>query len=302
MTNDNVEPHRNTTPTQPAMTMREIRQALGHTTTSPNYITTLDQTRSELRATTAGIHTWQRPADAQVKARMLARRAARVSAENTPLSPEFLARLRELADAATPGPWCTDIWEIYQGTEYQPGISEWIGETCRGRVEGLAQDKADASFVAAAREAVPALLAEVERLRADRDAFCDRVDTLTAVAQSNKRYVQEMFAELQTVRRERSEARARVAELEQQTDAELTVYRASHDSIVMGYYTNRDAARAHCEAVLRREWPNSLLDWIEDEEDGVAELVAESADGETETGYVVTALTVQAAYDEGADE
>lgn len=70
------------------------------------------------------------------------------------------------ANAATPGPWCTDSWEIYQGSEYEAG-AEWIGETCRGRVEGLAQDRADAAFVAAARTDVPALLAEVRRLRAE---------------------------------------------------------------------------------------------------------------------------------------
>jgi hypothetical protein len=69
------------------------------------------------------------------------------------------------ANAATPGPWCTDSWEIYQGSEYEPGISTWIGETCRG-MTSLEQDRADAAFVAAARTDVPALLAEVRRLRA----------------------------------------------------------------------------------------------------------------------------------------
>jgi hypothetical protein len=47
---------------------------------------------------------------------------------------------------------------------------------------------------------VPALLAELRRLRAERDEFCDRVDTLTAVAQGNKRHVQEVFLELQKAR------------------------------------------------------------------------------------------------------
>ncbi|MFI5687835.1 hypothetical protein [Streptomyces sp. NPDC051636] len=101
------------------------------------------------------------------------------------------------------------------------------------------------------------------------------------------------------------ETRAKVAGwLAPTADAasELTVYRASHDSIVMGLYTTAAEARKHCETELRREWPNSLLDWIEDEEDGGAELVAESADGETETGYIVTALTVASAYDEEDDE
>ncbi|MFE0819115.1 hypothetical protein [Streptomyces sp. NPDC058847] len=93
--------------------------------------------------------------------------------------------------------------------------------------------------------------------------------------------------------------RVRVAELEA---APRTVYRASYDSIPMGLYTTAAEARRHCETELRREWPNSLLDWVEDEEDDVAELVAENADGQTETGYVVTALEVAAAYDEEADE
>jgi len=83
------------------------------------------------------------------------------------------------------------------------------------------------------------------------------------------------------------------------------VYRASHDSIVMGLYTTAAAARAHCEAEERRCWPalkTLPFDWIEDEEDGVAELVIDNGDEETETGYVVTALEVAAAYDEEADQ
>ena len=86
-----------------------------------------------------------------------------------------------------------------------------------------------------------------------------------------------------------------------------TFYRASHDSIVMGLYTTAAEARAHCVAEERRTWStgaNPVFDWIEDEEDGVAELVTVAEDGETEsiTGYVVTALEVASKYDEEADE
>ncbi|WP_086710276.1 hypothetical protein [Streptomyces antimycoticus] len=89
--------------------------------------------------------------------------------------------------------------------------------------------------------------------------------------------------------------------------AELTIYRASHESIVMGLYTTPAEARAHCVAEERRTWARSaapVFDWIEDEEDGVAELVTVDEDGETETitGYVVTALTVASEYDAEADE
>lgn len=94
---------------------------------------------------------------------------------------------------------------------------------------------------------------------------------------------------------------ARGQDVAPQQAAEVTVYRAQHDSIVMGLYTTAAAARAHCETEIRREYPDSLLDWIVDE-DAVAELVAETADGETETGYVVEPLTVASHYNEGADE
>ncbi|MEU0808738.1 hypothetical protein [Streptomyces sp. NPDC005970] len=84
--------------------------------------------------------------------------------------------------------------------------------------------------------------------------------------------------------------------------AELTIYRASHDSIVMGLYTTAAAARAHCEADMRWDLPSVPLDWIEDEEDGVAELVAAVGEEERPTGFVVTALEVASEYDEEADE
>jgi len=80
--------------------------------------------------------------------------------------PLDLDQIEARANAATPGPWCTDSWEIYQGTKYEPGLSAWIGETCRG-TSSLEQDRADAAFVAAARTDVPAMAAEIRRLRAE---------------------------------------------------------------------------------------------------------------------------------------
>ena len=82
----------------------------------------------------------------------------------------------------------------------------------------------------------------------------------------------------------------------------LTVYRASHESIVFGLYTTAEAAREHCETLMRREEPNATFDWIEDEEEGVAELAATIDADELVTGYVVTALTVASAYDPEVDE
>jgi hypothetical protein len=86
---------------------------------------------------------------------------------NIPLTEQQLTDIENRAQAATAGPWCTDAWEIYQGSEYQPGLSMWIGETCRGGTS-LEQDRADAAFVAAARTDVPALVAAVRRLQVQR--------------------------------------------------------------------------------------------------------------------------------------
>jgi hypothetical protein len=62
------------------------------------------------------------------------------------------------------------------------------------------QQRQDIYDLVEARAVLPALLDEVRRLRAERDKFCNRVDTLTAVAKGNKRHVQEMFRELQKAR------------------------------------------------------------------------------------------------------
>jgi len=92
---------------------------------------------------------------------------------------------------------------------------------------------------------------------------------------------------------------------EREPAAPLTVFRASHDSIVMGLYTTAAEARKHCEAEERRAWAKHHelnFDWIVDEEDGVAEMTAFVGGEECTTGYVVTALEVAAAYDEEADQ
>lgn len=110
------------------------------------------------------------------------------------------------------------------------------------------------------------------------------------------------------------DAEARLAELK---TAPTTVYRASHDSIVMGHYTTATEARKHCETEMRREYDETTkvsLWWKEDEdtvdqpEDGEQELYVHAtpagmSPGRTwNSGYVVTPLEVASEYDEGADE
>ncbi|MFI1371288.1 hypothetical protein ACH4UY_04660 [Streptomyces longwoodensis] len=105
--------------------------------------------------------------------------------------------------------------------------------------------------------------------------------------------------------------RVRITELEA---VPTFVYRAEHpdSGIVLGTYSNREAAAAHCEALARREGSTGLVSWVPDDGDALSpeELTffdVEYCDGDdvpvqTCTGYVVTPLKVAAEYDAGADE
>jgi hypothetical protein len=92
------------------------------------------------------------------------------------------------------------------------------------------------------------------------------------------------------------------------------VYRAEHpdSGIVLGTYSNREAAVAHCEALATREGATGLVSWVPDDSDALSpeELTyfdVEYCDGDdvpsqTCTGYVVTPLEVASTYDPDADE
>ncbi|MDX3587302.1 hypothetical protein [Streptomyces europaeiscabiei] len=133
-----------------------------------------------------------------------------VAPEPQGLSVERLAEIEARASWATAGPWCTDAWEIYQGVEYVPGISFWIGETCRGTSE-LGQDRADAAFVAAARSDVPELVAEVRRQAA-------RIAELEAERHSTNEALSDAAVRMRA-------DRDRIAELEALTPARVQTCR-----------------------------------------------------------------------------
>jgi hypothetical protein len=79
--------------------------------------------------------------------------------------PLNLDEIEARAAAATPGPWTTDGWEIYQGTGAGiPDLMKWVGETCRA--DDYDGSRNDAAFIAHARTDVPAMTAEIRRLRA----------------------------------------------------------------------------------------------------------------------------------------
>ncbi|MEU3507608.1 hypothetical protein ABZ733_06730 [Streptomyces longwoodensis] len=105
--------------------------------------------------------------------------------------------------------------------------------------------------------------------------------------------------------------RDRITELE---TAQAFVYRAEHpdSGIVLGTYSKREAAAAHCEALARREGATGLVSWVPDDSDALSpeELTffdVEYCDGDdvpaqTCTGYVITPLEVASEYDAGAEE
>lgn len=106
-----------------------------------------------------------------------------------------LAAIRQRADAATPGPWSaadeneligpqsTPSWYVSQ---MRPGYEAMAGHVDdRGRTDGWLRDVAqtfssthefdhDAEFIAHTRQDVPDLLAEVDRLTAERDELAEQ--------------------------------------------------------------------------------------------------------------------------------
>lgn len=82
---------------------------------------------------------------------------------------------RKLADAATPGPW-EEVAE--SGEWWITGPDIYNDAVMTTNASEISQ--ADADFICAAREAVPALLAEVERLRADNADLRAALSALTA--------------------------------------------------------------------------------------------------------------------------
>ena len=95
-----------------------------------------------------------------------------------------LGEIKARADVATPGPWhAWDRgigWEVHKGEECAPGC----GRSCDA-LNGEFREtftRADAEFIAAAREDEPWLVSEVERLTAERDALAAQVARVEALA------------------------------------------------------------------------------------------------------------------------
>ncbi len=108
-----------------------------------------------------------------------------------------LDALDALAAAATPGPWEVEFDGTEPAAVYADDGGIGTAYICRDLAQGVSYGEADAAFIAAAREAVPALTARVRELEAG--------DTFLRLAQ--------------VAAAERDEARAENARLRAQVDA-----------------------------------------------------------------------------------
>lgn len=80
------------------------------------------------------------------------------------ITDEELARIEALCDAATPGPWIECVETSRDGLFQFSGI---VSDAAREHIAGSVNTAGDSAFIAESRAAVPALVAEVRRLRAE---------------------------------------------------------------------------------------------------------------------------------------
>ena len=143
-----------------------------------------------------------------------------------------LGEIKARADVATPGPWhAWDRgigWEVHKGEECAPGC----GRSCDA-LNGEFRDtftRADAEFIAAAREDVPWLVSEVESLTAEREWFKDRfpcdgvcVDAPEEACSRHGRNPADLWRIIWEVTAERDALAATVARVEEVLDHWRTV-------------------------------------------------------------------------------
>lgn len=100
-----------------------------------------------------------------------------------------LARLKALCAAATSAPWKPDVG-VYEDPDGDddytfargPMVSRKGGQSEPWRAQGYS----DAKFLAAARTALPLLIAEIERMRPTFEAACASTDAMDRTMRSHR--------------------------------------------------------------------------------------------------------------------
>lgn len=114
----------------------------------------------------------------------------------TPMSPERLAEIKDRADQATSAPWKREGLYVITETGEQIADCEWLASSD----EEWAQFEKDADFIAAARQDVPALLAEIERLKALWAAVAEDSRQHAEEARGRRQHGERLAAENQQLR------------------------------------------------------------------------------------------------------
>lgn len=129
----------------------------------------------------------------------------------TGLSEQQLAEIQAVAEAATAGPWGShrDLDGVYT-VQARPRITSSEGNTTDGDIARVCasedgQAYADARFIAMARESVPALLARVAELEAERHQANEVLDDAVRELRAKDQRIAELERSLRAARQAKSE-------------------------------------------------------------------------------------------------
>jgi hypothetical protein len=173
-------------------------------------------------------------------------------------TPEQRAEWSRLAEAATAGPWETQIEDrsgaYVVGPSTNPHIpSPDVVATTRFSDRFAADDGANMSFIAASRTAIPALLADVETLTAERDKAGARAAELagrwtTAMLGKNDERARAEAAEAKVAALEAEVARLNIGLTTARDEAVFMRSKAVNNA------RERNAAEAQIAAVCAETW------------------------------------------------
>lgn len=99
------------------------------------------------------------------------------------MTEQELAEIRQRAEKATPGPMTEQIVELSWSTEDEPQYGYWVNDA-DGDIFAHVWSEDDMKFVSHSRQDIPALLDEVERLKAALLYYATSIDDGGAIARN----------------------------------------------------------------------------------------------------------------------